>query len=93
MRRLLLVSLLFFWGCDHDHSGHSHEKVEAESYVVELRDDVDIDAFIDEHYLEPAERLPIVHGFSAELRPATIDTLRADDRVERLTEDRPVNAL
>lgn len=94
MRRLLIVPLLLFsWGCDHDHSGHSHGKVEAQSYVVELRDDVDIDAFIDEHYLEPAQPLPLVHGFSAELRPATVDTLRADDRVERITEDSKTTAL
>ena len=92
MRRFF-VALFLVAGCGHDHSGHSHEKVEAQAYIVELRDDVDIDAFIDEHYLEPAERLPIVHGFSAELRPATVETLRADDRVERLTEDRPVDAL
>ena len=92
MRRFL-VALFLVAGCDHDHSGHSHEKIEAQSYIVELRDDVDIDAFIDEHYLEPAERLPIVHGFSADLRPATVDTLRSDDRVERITEDRPTNAL
>ena len=92
MRRFLLA-LFLVAGCGHDHSGHSHEKVEAQPYIVELRDDVDIDAFIDEHYLEPAERLPIVHGFSAELRPATVETLRADDRVERLTEDRAVDAL
>jgi hypothetical protein len=84
---LLLAGLA---GCTHD---HSHEKVEAQPYIVELRDDVDVDAFIDEHYLEPATPLPLIHGFSAELRPATVDTLRADDRVERLTEDRPVDAL
>ena len=89
MRRLL-VSLLFLWGCAHD---HSHEKVDAQPYIVELRDDVDIDAFIDEHYLEPARPLPLIHGFSADLRPATVETLRADERVERLTEDRAVDAL
>ena len=33
MRRLL-VSLLFLWGCAHD---HSHEKVDAQPYIVELR--------------------------------------------------------
>ena len=82
--------LLFVAACTHE---HSHDKVEATPYVVELRDDVDIEAFIDEHYLEPATRLPIIHGFSAELRPATVDTLRGDDRVERLTEDRPMRAL
>jgi hypothetical protein len=89
MRRIFLA-LALLTGCAHE---HSHEKVEAEPWVVELRDDVDIDAFIDEHYIDPATPLPIIHGFSAELRPATLDMLRADDRVERLTEDRPVDAL
>ena len=77
-------------GCAHE---HSHEKVEPKAYVVELRDDVDIDAFIEEHYIERATPLPIIHGFSAELRPATVDALGADARVERLTEDKPVRAL
>jgi hypothetical protein len=83
-------ALLLLGGCAHE---HSHEKVGSQVYIVELRDDVDVETFIDEHYLEPAIRLPIVHGFSADLRPATVDTLRADDRVERLTEDRPTQAL
>jgi hypothetical protein len=88
MRRFLLALLLV--ACAHD---HSHEKVEATPFIVELRDDVDIESFIEERQLEPATRLPIVHGFSADLRPATVDALEMDDRVERLTEDRPVRAL
>ena len=88
--RPLLFALLFCAGCAHE---HSHEKIEPKPYIVELRDEVDIDVFIDEHYLEPATRLPIIHGFSAELRPATVEALEGDDRVERLTEDRKVDAL
>lgn len=72
---------------------HSHDTVEAKPYVVELRDDVPIESFIDEHDLEPAMPLPIIHGFAADLRPATVEALRADDRVERLTEDRATKAL
>jgi hypothetical protein len=90
MRRIFVALFVLLGGCAHD---HSHERVEARPYIVELRDNVDVDAFIDEHYLEPATRLPIIHGFSTDLRPATVDTLEADARVERLTEDRPVRAL
>jgi hypothetical protein len=89
MRRFL-VALLFIAGCAHD---HSHEKVEARPYIVVLRDDVDVELFIDEHYLEPAQRLPIIHGFSADLRPATVDALRDDERVARMTENHATNAL
>jgi hypothetical protein len=88
--RKLFLALSVLGGCAHD---HSHEKVDARSYIVELRDDVDVEAFIEEHYLEPAARLPIIHGFSADLRPATADALRADARVEGLTENRPTRAL
>lgn len=80
MRPLLFFSL-FVVACAHD---HSHEKIEATPYVVELRHDVDVDAFVGEHYLEPTAMLPEVHGFAADLRPATVDVLRADDRVESL---------
>jgi len=93
MRWFALVIVLVAAGCAHDHEGHSHAKVEARPYVVELFDDVDVDAFIDEHYIEPKARLPLIHGFSADLRPATVDVLEQDERVERLTDDGPTNAL
>ena len=90
MLRPFVFALLLCAGCAHE---HSHEKVDSKPYIVELRDDVDVDAFVDEHYIEPATPLPIIHGFAAELRPATLVALEADARVERLTADGETNAL
>ena len=85
--RFLVLALLLVAGCTHDHSS---EKVDARPYIVELREDVDVDGFLDEHYLEPTQLLPAIHGFAADLRPATVDVLSTDERVSRLHEDHSV---
>ena len=92
--------------CDHDHGADAEPACRspaplvtakdgrvADEYIVEVRDEAEIDALVARHYIEVRTRLPIIRGFSATMRPATVAALRCEPAVTRITEDRQSKAL
>lgn len=95
------ASLLVACGCDHDHAFAEEPAcaspaplIEAKEgriegqYIVEMREASALDELAARHYLEIEQRLPIVNGFVARMRPATVAAVRCEPSVARLTENR-----
>ena len=103
----LTAAFVVSCACDHDHSAAEPEPACAspaplvpaakgrivDRYIVEMHDYAETDALVARHYLEVEGRLPIVKGFVATMRPATVTAIRCDPAVARVTEDRAAEAL
>jgi subtilisin len=62
-------------------------------FIVELRPDVDRDAFINEHRIATLHRYTLINGFAARMSRAVADRLAADARVRSVHPDLVVRAF
>lgn len=65
----------------------------ADQHIIEVREEADIDEVADRYGVAVQERLWILPGFVADVRPAAVAAIRCDARVTRVTEDRSARAL